>query len=784
MSSRPPSTGKADLVAYLSTVLPDADTAALTDAVSTAKLSAARCDKILTRLRQHPDALTSGNAAGPPGLQTLLAVLAESHPQVARMRCADCGDERVLPYRRGGASICPRCYTRTHLKTCIRCGELGHPAFRENGGIVCGRCQRRDPAHHQPCTGCGKAAPVSYRVDGDPFCQNCGPHKYYTCSQCGRENQRAQAVTADGAVCSRCYHLGRARECGTCGRSATYTRRDDQQAGAWICYRCWTPPTLTCTRCGRERPCAHGLARGEPVCSTCKSKQRPPRACARCGNIRRIQTTLPLGPVCGACYRHLRRTPGPCSTCHATRPLVGYSPSGAPVCGPCAGDGRNWKCDNCGRVDLLIAGTVCLQCSVTARLDAVLRGPDGRIHPQLDELRRMLLHDHTAEHVNRLLNGVKWIRMLDRLTTAGAPITHADLDALAQSSHVHHLRSVLVHTGALDDRDADLVSTQIWLDTFLGDLPADIAGLLRPYATWSVLRRARHRASRFRLTPSVPRYARTRILVASHFLAWLADHDRTLTDATQTDIDRWLDDGAPSRRRLRDFIRWANSRHVTDHLHVPWLGREGLPEHLLDEHERWTLLRRCLVDDTLELRLRVAGALVLLYGQIPARIVELTAGHLEQTDAGTRLVLDTQPVLIPPTLADLTARLRDQRRDRAPLQSAIATPEWLFPGSLPGGHLTGGRLASLLTARAGVPVRAARGAALFALAADLPAPVLADLLGISVAAATRWSALASRDNAEYLAARTLHPPHPVAAPTEGFVSEPAPTITGNSPDDT
>ncbi|MFC9553645.1 hypothetical protein ACFTWF_22590 [Rhodococcus sp. NPDC056960] len=51
------------------------------------------------------------------------------------------------------------------------------------------------------------------------------------------------------------------------------------------------------------------------------------------------------------------------------------------------------------------------------------------------------------------------------------------------------------------------------------------------------------------------------------------------------------------------------------------------------------------------------------------------------------------------------------------------------------------------------------GAALAALAGDLPAPVLADLLGISVSAATRWSAVAARDYTDYLAARTAHPPH-------------------------
>jgi len=55
-------------------------------------------------------------------------------------------------------------------------------------------------------------------------------------------------------------------------------------------------------------------------------------------------------------------------------------------------------------------------------------------------------------------------------------------------------------------------------------------------------------------------------------------------------------------------------------------------------------------------------------------------------------------------------------------------------------------------------LRPARGAALCALAADLPAPVLADLLGLSIATATRWGALAARDNPEDVAARIESPP--------------------------
>lgn len=55
--------------------------------------------------------------------------------------------------------------------------------------------------------------------------------------------------------------------------------------------------------------------------------------------------------------------------------------------------------------------------------------------------------------------------------------------------------------------------------------------------------------------------------------------------------------------------------------------------------------------------------------------------------------------------------------------------------------------------RHGIPVRTARNAALAALAADLPSPILADVTGMHRHTALRWVAYARCDRAEYLAAR-------------------------------
>jgi hypothetical protein len=48
---------------------------------------------------------------------------------------------------------------------------------------------------------------------------------------------------------------------------------------------------------------------------------------------------------------------------------------------------------------------------------------------------------------------------------------------------------------------------------------------------------------------------------------------------------------------------------------------------------------------------------------------------------------------------------------------------------------------------------ASRSAALFALAGQIPAPVLADLVGISTGKAAAWAKLAARDWSDYVANR-------------------------------
>jgi len=60
--------------------------------------------------------------------------------------------------------------------------------------------------------------------------------------------------------------------------------------------------------------------------------------------------------------------------------------------------------------------------------------------------------------------------------------------------------------------------------------------------------------------------------------------------------------------------------------------------------QRWALLRRCLTDAQLSTPLRVAGSLVLLYGQTPTRIVTLTQHDVTRLGGMTYITASTAGV--------------------------------------------------------------------------------------------------------------------------------------------
>ncbi|WP_329375151.1 hypothetical protein [Streptomyces sp. NBC_01483] len=170
---------------------------------------------------------------------------------------------------------------------------------------------------------------------------------------------------------------------------------------------------------------------------------------------------------------------------------------------------------------------------------------------------------------------------------------------------------------------------------------------------------------------------------------------------------------------------------------------------LPDDADRWRLVHRFLHVDSIATVDRVAGLLVLLYGQPLTKIASLTTSQVLTTEEGVRLALGPHPVAVPPPLDHLLLGLTEDRDGALVLGQSTDHP-WLLPGTHPGRHRSPRQLRTRL-ASYGLPSRRGRNSALMDLAAQMPPAVLSEVLGVSVGAATGWAAASGNPRAQYAA---------------------------------
>jgi integrase len=221
-----------------------------------------------------------------------------------------------------------------------------------------------------------------------------------------------------------------------------------------------------------------------------------------------------------------------------------------------------------------------------------------------------------------------------------------------------------------------------------------------------------------------------------------------LADCRQADLDLWLATGPTQRRAARSFYHWAS-----DHRHAPTLDfppeTRGLRGGAITDDQRWAIARRILHDPDIDVADRVAGALIVLYGQTVTKVTRLTIDDITIADDRTTVRLGTTPIDVGEPLASHLRQLVATRRWTTAARIPDP-PAWLFPGA-PGRCLSPNHLARRLRA-IGVDT-ASRRTALLQLCGELPAAVIADLLGIHIGTAIAWSRAAGGSWAEYIDAR-------------------------------
>ena len=478
---------------------------------------------------------------------------------------------------------------------------------------------------------------------------------------------------------------------------------------------CYRLPLAVCTDCGRERPCFH--AKGpNPICENC-TRLRRAAVCADCSELRPRHRRVDGGVLCAACDRKRASTTGPCRICSWRAPLI---------------------------------NGLCPACRLGERVTELAGDADPAAAAALAPFLEQLV---CAENPSSVL---RWFytpgfAVTRRLLSGEIEISHRGLDeaAIEAPNPVAFVRAALVHCGVLEPRDEHSARFAAWHAHAILEIAEDSdRAHVRAYATWEVAQKlARSGQRRGEIGYPSIKYARSLVTEAIKLVLWLHAQQLELRDLRQDVVDEWITAGSVIRRRVRPFLAWLERASVVGRLDVAWDDR--LPtRQALDDVQRFAILRRFLHESDLDLRDRFVGSVLLLYGRPLTRIAAMRTSAVHTRKHGVvALKLGRGEIPLPEPLDAIALALRYQRLRRATEEG------WLLPGRHAGTHISADRLRERRK-RYGIN-RSVEGrhAALLALAARLPAPILAERIGIHQARAAQWARLAGATYADYVSIR-------------------------------
>ncbi|OXS82827.1 hypothetical protein D9R06_08530 [Kocuria marina subsp. indica] len=334
-------------------------------------------------------------------------------------------------------------------------------------------------------------------------------------------------------------------------------------------------------------------------------------------------------------------------------------------------------------------------------------------------------------------------RVVHDMAVETTPISLQAVAELPATGATGYLAALLIESGAVPTQNFDRIRLEVWEQDFFATIPdSGTRILLHRYAAWIINPRfADPPHSSVADDNSRLSASKTHLKAVAQFLEILQTQGWNLGTMPQRLFDDYVAAHGRTGKDLTPFIRWARSQHLTQlRSEYPQSGPGG---SVVSENQRWDWVADLLSTDELKLAWCVGGLLVLLYGATLTRLVSLRHEAVDWEENTTRITLGTDPIELPVPVGALVRQLLDA----GPMPSGNESP-WLFPGARPGRHLTTAALSTPLAKR-GIDLRGGRRTALIILARDVPPSVLADLLGVSIDAATRWSALGGRDWIDY-----------------------------------
>lgn len=432
-----------------------------------------------------------------------------------------------------------------------------------------------------------------------------------------------------------------------------------------------------------------------------------------------------------------------------------------PLCPDCAGVSFSYHCPTCGAMGRLLRGD-CPSCTAQRDLVELFTQPDGQPASWLAPLADLLAHYDNPYSLCLYLRrpGGQLIR---RMVTGELACSHEALDDLRQTTEVQHLRGLLVLAEILPPREEELAQlardVQLLLARVINQQDKIV---LTRYVRWHLMPLAHQRAEQDTgFTRYQREHLRRQLEAARLLLGYVRSRGAHLGALTQPVVDRWLIRNRTRQPYARPFLLWAASTGLApEHVAIGTSARTGDRE-IMSDSDRVLLAVKLESDESLALADRIAGCLVLQYGQSSGRLANLTIDHVlvhpEEPDVlGLRLGRD--PLWLRPRLSALVQRLVDDRRPLAAALRHRPTP-FLFPGLRADKPMTAATLHTRLR-KVGVPsIRTARNGAWLALVGAVHWKMLADLLGVADSTASAWHKENGSDRASYVATRLRQRPH-------------------------
>ena len=239
--------------------------------------------------------------------------------------------------------------------------------------------------------------------------------------------------------------------------------------------------------------------------------------------------------------------------------------------------------------------------------------------------------------------------LLTLIGTWGLQLSHEAFDAMPPSRSLEHLREMSVSHRMMPDRgDRHLARFERWLDQrlqTLQDTPT-IATPIEQFARWHHLRRLRENDNPTRNMDNATRCAKQEITEAGKFLTWLlTEHDTTIDDLAQGQLDAYLSEGTTTRTAIRNFIQWRARAGIAPPFKTRY--RVAARPRWPPTRQRLDLIKHVIEAEQVILSTRIAALLLLLFGTPLKRICELTIDDIATTPTRTTIALGELPAPSP-----------------------------------------------------------------------------------------------------------------------------------------